>query len=230
MPNTLSTFHQSRLPHVTPAGGNFFITFRLADALPQPLIKAMTVAYRKEAKRICRLGLSSTEKRKLITNARSEYFGQFDHQLDQKPFGGCVLQNSECARLLIEQISRYDGDLYDLQAYCVMPNHVHLLINLARQLTDSDDFYLHEEELSLTYVPLCEIMRRIKGASARYINLYLGRSGPLWQKDSYDHWIRHNEKWANFYYYILNNPIKAGLVGEGEVWPYSFGKYECTDL
>ncbi|WP_273445099.1 transposase [Neolewinella agarilytica] len=230
MINPLSTFHRSRLPHVSPVGGTFFVTFRLADALPQHLVLKFRDEYYKEVAALKTMGLSGDELNRRTTLARRKYFGRFEHQLDQRPYGSCILENPACAKILIEQIRKYDGDWYELQAYSIMPNHVHLLLNFVEQIVSEDQSYQNPDLLKSTYVPLCRVLQRIKGASARYINKYLGQTGTLWQKDSYDHWIRHNEKWENFYYYTLNNPFKAGLIEEGEIWPFSYGKYDtvCT--
>ena len=63
-------------------------------------------------------------------------------------------------------------------------------------------------------IKLDEIMRRIKGGSAWEINQKLNRKGKLWQKDSYDYLVRDQEEWERIYAYILNNPVKAGLVDQ----------------
>ncbi len=81
-----------------------------------------------------------------------------------------------------------------------------------------------EEELEDKYVQLDKIMKRIKGSSARYINLALDRKGTLWQKDSYDHYVRNEREWRNILSYILENPVKAKLVKHWKDWPYSYYK------
>jgi REP element-mobilizing transposase RayT len=88
-----------------------------------------------------------------------------------------------------------------------MPNHVHLLISLENQVVDEYQCYISDQELSLTYRPLNEVTRRIKGATSRLINLQLGRTGtPFWQKDSYDHFVWDAKSLENIWWYILNNP------------------------
>lgn len=89
-----------------------------------------------------------------------------------------------------------------------MPNHVHILID-----TSSGQV---SQKLSV-------IMQRIKGGTAREINQRLNRKGVFWQKDSYDHLVRNQEEWLKIYAYILNNPVKAGLVNDIQHWPYSYG-------
>ncbi len=92
-----------------------------------------------------------------------------------------------------------------------MPNHVHLLMDTSIQKEGDRP------------IKLDEIMRRIKGGSAREINQKLNRKGKLWQKDSYDYLVRDQEEWERIYAYILNNPVKAGLDDQVSKWAFSYG-------
>lgn len=95
-------------------------------------------------------------------------------------------------------------DHYFLNAAVVMPDHAHLII------TPYDE------------VPLHEILQRIKGASAHGINRLLGRSGPVWQKESFDHIIRSNEKLDEKIAYVLDNPVRKGFVKHFSEWPWHY--------
>lgn len=82
---------------------------------------------------------------------------------------------------------------YDLIAYAIMSNHVHLLI--------------------WPKISPAHLLKSLKGASAREANRALGRTGePFWQKESYDHWVRSSSEFEKIRAYIENNPVKAGLV------------------
>lgn len=115
-----------------------------------------------------------------------------------------------------------DRQYYDLHAYCIMPNHVHILIDTKQQLEQINNDFI--ADIPEGYVQLDKIMQLIKGSIARYANLALGRTGKFWQRDSYDHYIRNEKEWQNILAYILNNPVKAGLVKDWENWPYTFYK------
>jgi putative transposase len=92
--------------------------------------------------------------------------------------------------------------LYDLHAWVVMANHVHLL---ARPLIQPS-----------------EVFRRIKGRSARAANLVLHRTGePFWQSESYDHWVRNSDEMTKIARYIENNPVTAGLAARAEDYRWS---------
>ena len=84
-----------------------------------------------------------------------------------------------------------------------MPNHVHLLFTALR---DSDGW---------TFA-LPEILRAIKGASARSINKLNGRLGSVWQDESFDHVLRGNESLRETIEYIRQNPVRKGLVEKAE--------------
>ena len=70
--------------------------------------------------------------------------------------------------------------------------------------------------------PIADSMRLLKGSTARMCNLELNRSGAFWAHESYDHFIRNEKELANVIAYILNNPVKAGLVDEWTDWKFSF--------
>ena len=91
---------------------------------------------------------------------------------------------------------------YQLHAYVVMPNHVHILLD--------------------PYVPLAKISGPLKGVAACDINARLGRTGkPLWQDESFDHWIRNSAEFERIRHYIEWNPVRAGLVARPEDWKWS---------
>jgi REP element-mobilizing transposase RayT len=81
-----------------------------------------------------------------------------------------------------------------------MPDHVHLIFTP-----------LVNEEVSEVY-SLCEIMDAIKGASAHKINRLRGRTGKVWQTESFDRVLRSSEKLDEKIQYILDNPVRKGLV------------------
>lgn len=94
-----------------------------------------------------------------------------------------------------------------------MSNHVHLLIDTSIQTPDAK-------------ISLDKIMKRIKGPTAVYANRILNRRGRFWMLESYDHYIRDDNELSAIYYYILNNPVKAGLVEDWKDWKYTYPKWD----
>jgi REP element-mobilizing transposase RayT len=107
----------------------------------------------------------------------------------------------------LDCIVHENGASAELHAAVVMPNHVHLLLTPL----------LGPEQWPF---PLAEIMRRIKGRSARKINLLLSRSGRVWQEESFDHVLRSNDSLAQKAEYICQNPVRAGLAEAESQYPW----------
>jgi REP element-mobilizing transposase RayT len=83
-----------------------------------------------------------------------------------------------------------------------MPNHVHLLMT--------------------PHTNVSSLLRRLKGYSARQVNQLLRRTGqPFWENESYDRLVRNGEEFRRIENYILTNPVKAGLAGSVEGFPWS---------
>ena len=115
----------------------------------------------------------------------------------------------EQARDIVLASARHDDALhYDLHAAVVMPDHVHLiltpLVNEAQQRV----------------MPLFEIMKAIKGASAHKINRQLGRHGAVWQEESFDRVLRSSEDVDAKVLYVLENPVRRGLVSDWRQYPW----------
>jgi putative transposase len=80
----------------------------------------------------------------------------------------------------------------------------------------------HVHVLLLPLVSPPKLLQALKGATARFANLALGRTGqPFWQAESYDHWARDQDEFDRILAYIENNPVKAGLVIRPEHFRWS---------
>ncbi len=213
------TEFKNRLPHLTPVGATFFVTFRLADALPQSVVSELEEEYINERNLFKAIRSPEANKRKIRT--QQQRFLKIDSELDKGLFGECILKNKEIARLIAMEIKRFDGTLYHLLSYCIMPNHVHLIFDTSAQLTDG----LLEDIIPVNYVQLGKIIKTLKGKTARLANQLLGRRGTFWQKDYYDRYIRNDRQLEDVVNYIINNPIKAGLAQNWDDWPYTYLKF-----
>ncbi len=214
----MKTIYKNRLPHIAPVGASFFITFRLADALPTSLVISMKQELELIKENLKR-EFPADWKMHLLAEQKG-MFGKYEHQLENEPFGECLLKNTTAANITVEKLRAYDGQYYDLWAFCIMPNHVHVLLDFSRQVTDVQQMLL--SDVPEAYKQLCHVMMLIKGGTARAINLALDRKGSVWAKDSYDHYVRDEAEWHRIVHYILHNPVKARLVQFWKEYPYTF--------
>ena len=99
------------------------------------------------------------------------------------------------------------GTQYDLDFAVLMPDHVHLLLR-PREITEG------------AWVDLGDVMQKIKGGSARKINIALGTTGTVWQKESYDRIVRDSAEYEKHWNYMFWNPRIAGLVEDPDAYPY----------
>ena len=106
------------------------------------------------------------------------------------------------ATLVEKTLSQFDDIEYRLQAWVLMPNHVHLVVDVRD-------------------TPLSQLVKRWKGGTPRAANLLLGRRGAFWQEDYFDTKIRDVVHLAQAIRYVEHNPTKAKLVRNPREWPWS---------
>jgi len=209
--------YRRNLPHIQPIGAAFFVTFRLKDSIPKAKIWELKQAFESKVDAI---KISDTLTKDVrIYEERKRFFAQYDALLDSMKYGPTFLKQPAIAKIVADEIHRFDKEFYELLAYSIMPNHVHILIDTHIQIPKIFDI---SKWASLEFEPLSTIMKRIKGPSAIYTNRLLDRSGKVWQRESYDHYIRHVQELNRVIAYILNNPVKAGLVEQWEDHPFTF--------
>ena len=210
-------FYRRNLPHIHPKDGMFFITFRLAGSLPQRVLKALREEKESRIKALEKR-LSGKELFREKYRLESLFFGKYDGLLDRASEGPQWLKEIHLARIVVDKIHDLDGKRYRLISYCVMSNHVHLLIDT-----------MGHDEIAVTNVsgktlnyPVTDCLRLLKGSTARWCNLELKRNGAFWHKESYDHYVRDEEELARIIQYVLNNPVKAHLVKDWQEWKLSY--------
>ncbi len=106
---------------------------------------------------------------------------------------------------------------YELSAAVVMPDHVHLLL-------------MPKNKEGPEYFPLGEILKPLKGASARRINALAGTKGGVWQDEWFDRIMRDEGEWREKYSYIMNNAVKAELVARSEEYKWLFAGESFSGL
>jgi len=174
------------LPHWESEGGIYFVTFRLADSLPQSVIRE----------------LRRTE---LVKPKEEQRLARKLEDLLDKGVGSCILRQPRIADIAASALRQFDGARYRLLAWSVMPNHVHVVFQ------------------PLGKYELAGILHAWKSFTGVEINGQISRSGPLWQKEYYDHLIRDGKQLTRAIRYTAENPLKAGMKD----WPYVYVSAEA---
>ena len=204
-------FYRRHLPHYQPPGAILFITFRLSGSIPMEVQKQLLV----EAERVEATLMDITDPKERAQQAYLEQrrlFGKWDTILDTTESGPFWLREYEVATLIVEALHYRDNRVYDLDAFCIMPNHVHLVFTPLLKETGS-------------YYAMSAIMQSLKGRTALKANSVLGRSGSFWQHENYDHVVRDETERERIIAYVLNNPVKAHLVKHWQDWLWTYSKY-----
>ena len=117
------------MPHIQPGGATFFVTFRLASSLPKEVVLQLKEEQSKNERLLYKVK-DETERKKKINDQRKLYFGKFDKILDNATSGPCWLNEERIVKVVANAIRFHDKKEYDLLAYCIMPNHVHLVFTI----------------------------------------------------------------------------------------------------
>ena len=120
------TYYKRNLPHYQPEGYTFFVTFRLAGSLPVTVIKKLKEEREKELKLISGISGDKLKAEKYYEYQR-KYFGIFDSLLDKSKSGPKWLKEEKVAEIVKEAIHHRDEKEYELIAYTIMSNHVHIV-------------------------------------------------------------------------------------------------------
>ena len=112
--------------------------------------------------------------------------------------------------VVLKHLTSGHKKFYLLAAAVVMPDHVHLLIKPLGEYT------------------LSRVMKGIKGVSARLLNQLRDTQGTVWQDESWDRIVRDAEEFQEKLQYMANNPVKSGLVQEGEKYAAWFLESELV--
>ncbi len=183
-------YSRGYLPHLDLPGILQSITFRLADALPQD--------------KLCEL------ERELASIPKGERDATRQRRIEGwlgAGMGCCALQHPQVAAVMQETLVRFDGARYRLLAWCIMPNHVHVLIEPLDRLAK-----------------IVQSWKSFTGRWALARNEELGLAIPgdrFWMREYWDRYVRDQRHLDAVIAYIHRNPLAAGLCGRAEEWPWS---------
>lgn len=213
-PLTYKFYYERHLPHLQPPGATLFITFRLAESIPV----AVQQEFRRETERLDAVLSTMTdpqERQQFAGQEQRRLFGKWERLLHAAESGPTWLCEPQIARLVADSLHYRDAQVYTLGAFCIMPNHVHIVITPL----PTPDGACHA---------IAAIMHSLKGYTAHEANRILGRQGAFWQHESYDHVVRSAAEGQRVLDYVLNNPVKAGLAQEWGEWPWSYCSEEAS--
>jgi predicted solute-binding protein/REP element-mobilizing transposase RayT len=181
--------HRTRrnLPHWEQEDAAYFVTFRLADAVPAELAKQ----WREELERWRTFHPEPWDP--AVTREYRRRFLQPREDWLDRGHGSCLLRDSKAAEVVAQALRFFEGQRYCLDAFVVMPNHVHVVVK------------------PLIGFHLFDIVRSWKTYTARQINKLLRRSGAVWMQESFDRIIRDWDALVRCRAYIAKNPTKARL-------------------
>jgi putative transposase len=186
------------LPHCDYPGMTQLVTFRLEDSMP--------ASRRREWEGLLKIE-SNREKRKKL----EEYL--------DRGFGNCFLRDSRVAKLMEETLLHFHGEQYELLGWCVMPNHVHVLVEvwqtpLWKMVRSWKQFAAKGAERILT--------ERRPPARRKESELGKLRKQLLkWEREYWDTFMRDESQEKTAILYIENNPTKARLCRSPEDWKFS---------
>ncbi|MCY7350935.1 MAG: transposase [Cytophagaceae bacterium] len=199
------TYYRRNLPHFQHDGATFLVNVRLSGSLTGEAIAQLKADQETALLTIHRREPNYETRLHLLDEQRRRYFGKFDKVLDAAAFGPRWLSQPEIARLVVDALHHRHPTVFELIAYTIMPNHAHLVISKIPP-----------------QIPLHKVMQSFKQFTAKKANLSLGQTGAFWQEESYDHIVRNAAELARIIAYVLNNPVKAGLVDDWTKWPYTY--------
>ncbi|MGN1218319.1 MAG: transposase, partial [Phocaeicola sp.] len=171
-----------QLPHWHQNDCVQFVTFRLADSLPQSKLI--------EYKQIKDEWLAAHPK-PWDDATQEEYDRIIGTKIDKwldAGYGSCILQDGRIRKIVEDSILHFNGEKYNVHCYVIMPNHVHVLLSpIGDNLVQS-------------------IVGSWKKFSAHEINKRLNQTGSVWERESFDRMVRNNEDFDAKLNYIGANP------------------------
>ena len=183
------------LPHYNATDKFQMITYRLNDSLPQTVLKKLAGTTGGSP-------VEETQKRKLIE-------GYLD-----KGYGSSLLKNPKYAQIVFENWLHFNKERYEIIAFTIMPNHIHILIKILNNFKLDQIVHSWKSYTSHKILKMENDRRAASGPSEEQMN-------SLWQREYWDRLIRDQKHYKKAIEYIHMNPVKAGLVNNIHDWQWS---------
>ena len=203
--NNYAKFDVGNQPKIQVEKHTFAITYRLNGSLPVAFILDKKAEYdAKEDEAREKYG-DSLELEQRLLRLQQENFIEFDAFLDKNPNEPHYLQLPEVAEIVGDSLHHLAKSYYELHAFCIMPNHVHVLLTL---IADAPN--------------LAFILERHKRYTGLQCNKIIGKIDNFWTAGCYEHAVRTEVSFLRYCLYTLNNPVKAGLVEDWRDWEHYY--------
>jgi REP element-mobilizing transposase RayT len=189
-------FSRGYLPHCDHPGLVQSISFRLHDSVPSEVLAQWRIELRELEMAIGTDTAVEQERKRAALRRRVEKY-------EDSGYGSCCLKDRRVAQIMQDALLFFDGKRYQLLAWCVMPNHVHVAVE------------------TIIGWPLPGLLHSWRSFAANEANKVLGRKGTFWMREYFDRFIRDQRHLEAVISYIEQNPVKAGLVERAEEWTFS---------
>ncbi len=189
-------FTRRHLPHWEVEAAEYFVTVRCADSLPRDAVLRLAELHQT----LAGITPGSAE----FAGIQRQHFRSLEKYLDVG-HGSCPLREPECASIVIDELALLAEWHVAATHYTIMPNHWHALISPLPECGRS----------------LSQIIKRLKGRSARRIRQQIGGCGPVWQREWFDRWMRDDHEREKTVHCIQQNPMRARLVDNRESHPWT---------
>lgn len=217
----VNTQHKYSLPDIPPIGfANFFITICLKDALQKSVADQLKTEFEQNKAQIQHDYPDDNEE--LLYQEQKRFFAKYDHALDYHPRGTRFLKHPFVQLAVKDELRKMDEKYFKLEAYCLMPNHLHLLIDISNHLQDKN---IDKADIDQHHTYLNTTLEKIKGRTSYYSNQALQRRGNFWHDYNHIHHVRDDAEWCNIINYIMLNPVRAGLARTSSEYDHCYYKY-----
>ena len=223
------SLRRRRLPHWDVPDAAYFITTCLSGSIPA---QGLLDLERYRAELVQRPRPADLTAREWRCQIDKRVFARWDSWLDDRP-AVRHLEDARLARIVVDALYFFAGQRYDLLAFVVMPSHLHWVLQPLEEWVRG----LAEDKGTLETCPTSAVgyvsnvpvdqsaRQRIQHGVNRHTalecNRLRGATGPFWQRESYDHWVRDVDELERIIRYVEANPVKAGLVNASEDWSFS---------
>lgn len=197
------------LPHWDVPDAAYFVTTCLFGSIPAQGLLDIAAHRRTLQKRPRPKDLTDDE---WATRCWKLNFVRIDEWLDVRS-ANRILETPELAQIVVAAMRYFAEEGYDLYAYVVMPSHFHWLFQPRPGWVAGLDDDGRTPRERITY--------SLNRFTSTQCNKHQNKTGPFWQKESFDHWVRDVAELERIIRYIEENPVKAGLVGSPGAWLFS---------